>query len=90
MKKARTKRWKKRAARKKSQTLTAGWGVFFVLVPVFGVVVWLTITPFFEQDALIFARLGLVLVVAVIFSGLATYILNSLLAAWSKWQRKRS
>ncbi len=89
MKKSKRKKNKKGTGTK-PRTLSAGWGTFFVLAALFGVVAWVVPKPFLSQDASVLVRLMMVLVTAVICSSLATYLLNSTLAAWSKWRRKRS
>jgi len=89
MKKPKRKKQVKSAG-SKPRTLTAGWGTFFVLGAIFGVVAWLVPKPFLSQDASILARFTMVLVIAVVSSAFATYALNSTLAAWSKRRRKRS
>jgi hypothetical protein len=89
MKKSKRKK-KKKDTGSKPRTLSAGWGAFFVLAALFGVVAWVVPKPFLSEDAGVLVRFTIVLVMAVVCSSLATYLLNSTLTAWSKWKRKRS
>jgi protein-S-isoprenylcysteine O-methyltransferase Ste14 len=89
MKKSKRKK-KKKGTGSKPRTLSAGWGTFFVLVALFGVVAWVVPKPFLSEDASVLVRFTMVLVIAAVCASLATYLLNSTLAAWSKWRRKRS
>ena len=89
MKKAKRRKRKKKA-RNKTRTLTAGWTAFFVLGAGFGAAIWLALSPFLSRETHVLAKLAMVVVLAAVCSAFATYALNSVLAAWSKWRRKRS
>jgi magnesium-transporting ATPase (P-type) len=89
MKKSKRKK-KKQDTGTKPRTLSAGWGTFFVLAVLFAVVAWVVPKPFLSENASVLVRVMMVLVTAVVCSSLATYLLNSTLAAWSKWRRNRS
>ncbi len=80
---------RKKTVRGRSRTPAAGWGTFFVLGAAFGVAVWFVLNPFMSDEANVVVRLMIVLVIAVLCSAFATYLLNSTLAAWSKWRRRR-
>jgi len=87
---------KKKAKRNKKETgsrprtLSAGWGTFFVVAVVFCVIIWFVLNPFLNPESHVLSRLAIVLVSAAVASAVATYMLNSLLTAWSKRRRRRS
>lgn len=89
MKKGKSKK-QKGNPRTQPRHVTAGWGAFFVLAAAFGVAAWFALRRLMSEDADFMAKFGLVLVFAVLCSALATYLLNSILAAWARRRRRRS
>ena len=88
MKKKAKKR--KHKADNKPRTLSAGWGTYFVVGAALVVIIWFVLNPFLNPEAPVLGRFVFVLVTAAVVSGIVTYSLNSVLAAWSKRRRRRS
>ncbi len=88
MKKKGKKREKQ--APNRPRALRAGWGTFFVLDAVLCVIIWFVLNPFLSAEAHVLARFAIVLGAATVLSAVTTYILNSVLTAWSERKRRRS
>ena len=81
---------RKRKDDNKPRTLSAGWGNYFAVAAALVVIIWFVLNPFLNPEAPLLGRFVFVLVMAAVVSGIVTYSLNSVLAAWSKRRRRRS
>jgi hypothetical protein len=80
---------RKKDARNQPRTLSAGWGTFFVVGAIFCVIIWFVLNPFLSSEAHVLARLAIVLGAATVLSAVTTYVVNSVLTAWSRRRRRR-
>ena len=74
----------------KPRILSLGWGTYFVVGAALVVIIWFVANPFMNPEAHVLGRFVIVLGAAAVLSGVVTYLLNSILGAWSRHRRRRS